>query len=227
MLNGKNILIVVAHSDDETFGMGAVIRRHKLKGDTIRAVSMTDGVGARGKGNFAEVKARSENALLASDILGFKWIENYDFKDNCMDNYPLLTITKAIEAVKARFKIDIVYTHSSSDLNVDHRIVSHAVLTAFRPQPRETCSEIRQFEVASSTDFGSGIINGKFNPNLFIDITDTWSSKEKALNAYSSELRGYPHSRSVEAIKHLAQHRGNIVGLPMAECFEVVRKIER
>ena len=91
---------------------------------------------------------------------------------------------------------------------MDHRILSSAVLAAFRPQPGEFCKELRVFEVPSATDFGHESIIGRFVPNLFIDITETWSNKLSALKAYSSEIRDYPHSRSFEAIENLAKIRG-------------------
>ena len=34
----KNILIIVAHSDDETIGMGGTIKKHTLKGDNVFTV---------------------------------------------------------------------------------------------------------------------------------------------------------------------------------------------
>ena len=47
MIIGKNILVIVAHSDDETIGMGGTIRKHVLAGDKVHVVAMTNGVGAR------------------------------------------------------------------------------------------------------------------------------------------------------------------------------------
>ena len=66
-------------------------------------------------------------------------VERFSFLDNELDSYSLLTIIKNIEAIKNRIKPDIVYCHSNSDLNIDHRVVLNAVLTAFRPQPEEYC----------------------------------------------------------------------------------------
>ena len=227
MANCKRILVIVAHSDDETIGMGGVIRRHVMRGDIVNIISMTDGVGARGIGQSAEVEIRNKSATLASEILGFTWQKQYGFDDNAMDTYPLLSIVKSIESTKAVVNPHIVYTHSGADLNVDHRVVANAVITAFRPQPDEACCEIRLFEVASATDYGHEHLTGIFSPNLFIDTTDTWLAKEAALNAYKAELREYPHSRSIQSIGNLAKLRGNQVGLYMAEAFQVLRKIER
>ncbi len=222
----KNILIVVAHSDDETIGMGATIKKHSIDGDKVYVVSMTDGVGARDETKNENIINRKICAEKASNNLDFKWLANYDFKDNAMDQYSLLDIVKCVEVEKNKVSPDLVYTHSPADLNIDHRIVTNAVLTAFRPHPKEICKEIRLFEVASATDFGHKDVTGFFNPNLFVEITKTWENKFLALKSYQSELRDFPHSRSIEGIKNLAFMRGNQVGLEMAEAFQVIRRIE-
>tara|TARA_B100001989_G_scaffold223163_1_gene176942 strand:+ start:2962 stop:3642 length:681 start_codon:yes stop_codon:yes gene_type:complete len=225
-MNNDVVLVVVAHSDDETIGMGGTIRRHSEKGDEVLIMSMTNGVGSRNFSNQYEIDKRLKASFKASEILGFKWIERYDYPDNEMDTCSTLEIIKHIEKVKNKHKPSLVYFHSESDLNVDHRILSSAVLTAFRPQPGEFCRELRVFEVPSATDYGHESITGRFLPNLFIDISETWGHKLSALKAYSNEIRDYPHSRSLEAIKNLAKIRGNQNGLVMAEAFQIIRKIE-
>ncbi len=221
------VLIIVAHTDDETLGLGGTIARHIENGDQVYAVSMTDGVGSRDEMPKNEIKIRAQAAYQASEILGFKWISAGNFPDNAMDSVPLLKITKFIEGVKSQTAPTIIYTHSAADLNIDHRIVSQAVLTAFRPQDHELWHEIRTFEVPSSTDYGNRSVTNLFYPNLFINITDLWDKKKSALNAYANEMRTEPHSRSIPGIENLAKYRGNQVGLNYAEAFEVIRKIER
>ena len=170
----ENVLIIIAHSDDETISMAGTICKHIKKGDKVYVSSMTNGVGSRLKQNDSDINERKLSAIKASQILGFQWIESYDFDDNAMDNYPLIQIVKCIENIKTKYKPNLIYTHSNSDLNIDHRIVLNAVLTAFRPQPGELCKEIRLFEVPSSTDYGSTALSPRFNPNLFIDISNFW-----------------------------------------------------
>ena len=225
-MNKNVVLVIVAHSDDETIGMGGTIKRHSEKGDEVFIVSMTNGVGSREDSNPNDIKKRLIASEKASKILGFKWIERFDYPDNEMDTCSTLEIVKRIEKVKIECNPSLVYFHSEADLNVDHRVLSSAVLTAFRPQPGESCKELRVFEVPSATDFANESITGKFLPNLFIDITETWHYKLSALKAYSSEIREYPHSRSLDGIKNLAKIRGNQNGLKMAEAFQVIRKIE-
>lgn len=224
--NFQNILVVVAHSDDEALGCGATIARHVFQGDNVSVISMTDGVGARDSGD-AEVLSRREAAKKSSQVLGFEWVAKGRFPDNALDSVPLIDLIKFIEAVKKERKPSLVYTHSSADLNIDHRRVCEAVLTAFRPQPDEVCQEVRCFETASATDYGHNSGACAFCPNLFINIEPFWVKKVAALEAYHLEMRAVPHSRSIEGLEVLAKLRGFQNGIPMAEAFEVLRKIER
>ena len=221
----KNILVVVAHPDDETISMAGTIRKHVNNGDSVKIVSMTDGVSARLKSTVEQSVNRRKSAEKASGILGFSWEALHNFNDNAMDTYPLIEIIQCIEKMKKKLQPDLVYTHSGADLNIDHRVVSNAVLTAFRPEPNEKCKEIRLFEVASATDYSHPSLTKTFFPNLFVSIQNTWKDKEQALKAYSTEMRSFPHTRSIDGIKNLAKVRGNQVGYSYAEAFEVIRKL--
>ena len=221
------ILVIVAHTDDETLGLGGTIARHVKAGDKVYGLSMTDGVGARLQKDINAIKIRQQASINASKILGLVWLEAGKFPDNSMDSVPLLEIVRFIEKVKIQINPDIIYTHSSADLNIDHRVVNQAILTAFRPQPEENWQEIRAFEVASATDYGHKSVTNTFYPNLYIDITDTWENKLAALNEYSMEMKNSPHSRSFDGLENIAKYRGNQVGLEYAEAFEIIKKIVR
>jgi hypothetical protein len=49
--------------------------------------------------------------------------------------------------------------------------------------------------------------------------------KIKALKAYKSEMRKWPHARSLKAVDHLAKWRGATVGHEAAEAFMLIRKL--
>ena len=57
----RKILIIVAHSDDEAID-GRSIAKHKIKGDVVFVVSMTDGVSARNNLKNKDVKNRLKAA---------------------------------------------------------------------------------------------------------------------------------------------------------------------
>ena len=223
----KKILVVAAHPDDETLGCGGAIAKHSNEGDEVKVIVMTDGVSSRFISKSKEVKNRNEALQKAMRILGADLLRCGEFPDNMLDTVPLLELIQYIENLKKDFNFDIIYTHSPSDLNIDHRIIFEATLTAFRPEPEECITEIRSFEIPSSTDYSSGKINQNFSSNLFIDTSSHHELKLKALGCYDMELRDFPHSRSLESVNALAKTRGASVGLKMAEAFEVIRRIER
>jgi len=218
------ILILIAHSDDETIGCGGSILKHVENNDQVFAACFTDGVSSRNK-NKKNIDTRKKQSIKASKILGFNWVDQFNFEDNALDKGPIIKIIKKIENIKKKLRPDIIYTHSKYDLNIDHRIVFQSVLTAFRPQPNDKSVEIRCMEIASATDFGEQMNIGAFKPNLFINIKNSWIYKEKALKVYRHEMKTYPHSRSIASIKNQSKLRGSQAGIEMAEAFEVIRKI--
>jgi LmbE family N-acetylglucosaminyl deacetylase len=226
----KRILICVAHSDDETIGCGGAISYHVKNNDKVFCIYMTDGISARySKIKDSLIHQRRKSSLFASKILGFKWLLDCcgNFPDNGMDKVKLLDVVKVIEKVKKKIRPHIIYTHNPQDLNVDHRIVAEATLTAFRPQAKEIWEKILAFEIPSSTDFAYFKKNKIFQPNYFLDIKKYWNKKKKALQAYKSEIKKFPNSRSLKGIEILSKYRGMQNGLEQAEGFQILKQIKR
>ena len=112
------------------------------------------------------------------------------------------------------------------NLNIDHRLTFQAVLTCCRPQPDFKHPDIYSFEIPSSTEWQVLSSENVFKPNIFIDIADTIDIKLKALEIYKAEMREYPHSRSLEGVKIMAQDWGRKVGKHFIEAFELIRSIK-
>lgn len=218
-----NILVLAAHPDDEVLGAGASIARWVREGHRVSVLFFTDGVGSRGK-NSSAAKLRQKAAKLAAKILGFSIVGFGTFPDNQLDTVPLLKIAQAIEEAKAKLQPEMVVTHFWGDLNIDHRRVFEAALTAFRPQPGEKCRTIQSFEVASATEWGSPA--AAFRPTGYTEVSG--EDVEKAVVAYQAyvhEVRADPHSRSVEAFLARRVVRGREVGVEWAEGFMLCRQL--
>lgn len=226
-MNAKpKALVVAAHSDDEALGCGATIARLSSQGWDVGVVFMTNGVGARQDATSNQAAERATAAEQAQKALGARLLRQFDFPDNAMDTVALLQLAQAIESITAEFAPQLVITHHAHDLNVDHRLVHQAVLTAFRPMPTSTVEAILCFEVPSSTGWGSAS-GPSFQPTLSVDVTATFGSKLAALKCYDVEMRASPHPRSPEMIEALARYRGSLAGLALAEAFEVQRLVVR
>jgi N-acetylglucosamine malate deacetylase 1 len=224
----RRIAAIVAHADDEVLGCGGTLRRHVLAGDEVWVVILADGETSReiGPGGADAVARREAAAHGAASALGVQHVAIHRFPDNRLDTQALLDIVKVIEGHIDEVAPDTIYTHHAGDLNLDHRCVHQAVVTACRPQPGSGVETLLFFEVASSTEWQTPGSAPAFLPNWFVDVSSTLDAKLKALEAYGDEMREWPHPRSYQGVTHLARWRGAMVGCDAAEAFVLGRRIE-
>ncbi len=218
LLHNENILVVAAHPDDETLGMGGTIHKLSLLGSRVRVVFLSDGVGAREEIRES-VESRHIAATNALKHLNCTEVFFYDYPDNSMDSVALINIVRRIEESIALFNPTVLFTHFPYDLNVDHRVTSQACLVAARPKVGCNIKSLFYFEVQSSSEWNFG--TPQFTPNLFIDITDSFESKINALREYEVEMEEFPEARSYAGVEARGTLRGVTVGVSTAEAFQV------
>ena len=230
-----NILVVSAHPDDETIGMGGTLRKLS-KSHNIKVLFLADGITARKKSGYVnipqynvtqfemkkmskEVELRKKHTRRALDILGINKMRFLDLPDNELDTVPFLKIVKEIEKEINDTKCDVIFTHHHNDLNIDHRFAYEATITAARPTSKFMVSSIISFESISSSNWHYPY---KFNPNMYVDISSEIKLKLKALSEYKKEIQKFPHPRSKETIEAVARRWGSLYGFRAAEAFEIV-----
>lgn len=225
-MNSRSVLVIASHPDDEVLGCGGTIARHCAEGDSVAVLFMADGVASRSPEMLGQAAARRRCAAeTACSLLGTTDITFLPYPDNQLDQVPLLELAQEIEKAVGRLRPEIVYTHHSGDVNIDHRRTHDAVITACRPQPGFPVRRLLFFEVASSTEWRPPNSLPPFAPQWFNDVSGFLALKLKALEVYADEMRAYPHPRSVEAVEHLARWRGATVGVDAAEAFELGREV--
>ena len=228
----KTVLVVVAHPDDEILGVGGAVVKHVAEGDNVYGLILGEGQTSRGNKrediNRTVIDDLHKNTSESAKILGYTHIYFENFPDNRFDQVDLLDIVKTIECRIKDLQPEVIYTHYSGDLNIDHQYTARAVLTATRPIGDYPVKEIYAFETLSSSEWNfdySG--QSVFSPNVYVDITKYHQQKKEAMACYVSELCEFPHPRSLKGIDILAQKRGMEVGVEYAEAFMLVRKIEK
>jgi len=225
------ILIIAAHPDDEVLGCGASIAKWSQQGHSVNVLIMAEGSTSRSatrdrQGHATELSGLKKAAQQAGHILGVTSVTLLKFPDNRMDSVDRLDIVKAIEAQIEQYQPHTIVTHHAGDVNIDHRLIHEAVFTACRPQPEHPVRRLLAFEVPSSTEWSPSGSLPQFVPNHFEDVSKTLPHKLNALAAYSTEMRNWPHARSLPAVEHLAHWRGATVGCEAAEAFMVLRNVE-
>jgi len=231
-MTSKVVLIVASHPDDELLGVGGTACAHAAAGDRVEVVIITEGARSRKPDNPPKkldplVRELKEAAGKAAKMLGTSEPRFLDLPDQRLDTLPFLDIVRSVETVIMEIRPQIVYTHHAGDLNLDHRIVHDTVLTACRPLPESSVHLIRCFETLSSTEWNNPNQCLNFVPTDFVDISAQLEKKLAALGHYQNEMRDFPHARSLQAVRALAEWRGSTVGRPAAEAFVVVRRIEQ
>ena len=208
------ILILSAHPDDETFGMGGTIKKYSNQGAEIDIFVITDGTSAQ-YSDEKMIDVRRESCINAGKILGVKNFDFLDFPDAKLDNIPTLEITQKIEEKISTFKPEIIFTTPNNDGHQDHKKVNECTLIAARPKTI-FLKQIIQYELFSTN-------RTTFSPNLFVDISKEFQPKLDAIKQYNSEIEDYPHVRSIKAVETLANMRGVESGFEKAEAFKIIR----
>ena len=218
----KRILVVCAHPDDETLGLGSTLFLKVKSGSEIFVLIMADGESARSK-NLPKIIKRENEAKNALAVLGISNFKFLRYPDQLLEQIPLLELSKHIELIIKKWKPDTVFTHFPGDMNQDHKRVFEATLIACRPVPSSKITTLICYETPSSTDWG----NDCFKPNFYVDVSKGLDRKIKAFKQYKNEISEYPHPRSTESLKNRAGYWGSKIGLKYAEAFIKLREISK
>ena len=173
----NRVLVVAVHPDDEVLGCGGTIAWHDDAGDQVQVLIVVEGSTSRLQERDRaqvrdELSALAQSAQMAGSILGAAGIELLDFPDNRLDSLDRLDLIKRIEECVERHQPECVYVHHAGDVNVDHRRLHEAVVTACRPTPGHVVKRLLSFEVPSSTEWQPPGSAQAFQPNWFVDISD-------------------------------------------------------
>jgi len=218
--DSNRVLILAAHPDDEILGCGGVAALHAAAGDLVTSVIACEGESLR---YGDRVVGMEEHSRKAGAVLGVQDVRLLGFPDQKLDTLTLTKIITPIEAVVREVRPRIVYCQYGGDVNRDHELLFKAVLVATRPT--EPCIEtVYAFDTASSTEWA---YPRTFVPDTWVDIAAVLERKLQAMACYQSELRDYPHPRSLAALRHKAHAWGNQCCLEAAEVFMTVRRVLR
>ncbi len=209
--NCGDVLVFVAHADDEAVGCGGYIPLLVERG---HRVTLVIGSCARFKRGGQEVDNRAHVDQSAA-VLGIDEVHFLQMEDQRFESYRTMEITGKLEGLGLH--PDLILTHSGQDLNRDHRVINEMALLYARPAVRRT--RILGCEVINNAEFNAD----NFRANFYVDLTRTLERKKKAFGCYVNEARRFPNPYSEDAIEVKARQRGMEAGLACAEAYQVLR----
>lgn len=220
----SRVLVFAAHPDDEVLGMGGTIAVHaKRRRDEVRIVCVTDGSSTQYPGDEDRRQQKNKEARRAASELGVESYVHLDLPDMRLDTLPHVEVNLAVDAQVHDFAPSVVYS-VHPDVNLDHRAVFDSVMVATRPVPGQCVHRVLTYAPTSSTEWSAPLENS-FQPNWFVDISETLERKLEAFEYYETEHRPWPHPRNVRALRATAEHYGTVIGRDAAEPFVLVRAV--
>lgn len=212
-----DILVIAAHPDDEVLGMGGTIKKLTKQKNKVHLCVVSDGAAAV-KDKKALIEKRKKACLKSGKLLGISTFDFLMLPDMKLDHIPQLKINLQIEKIIKKYNPSTVYTTPYSDFHKDHQKIHECTLVATRPASSNV-KYVLSYEIP-------GTVKSSYSPTVFEEITTTQlNDKITAFKFYTTEIKKYPHPRSIESIKNLAMHRGIESGVKNAEAFRLIRSI--
>ena len=218
--HGQRVLVIAAHPDDEVLGVGGTLIRHFKDGDEVRVLIVCSAEPIRYREGKHDQPGDSARAAfyLGAETRGL------GFPDQRLDAGSNLELIQALEREIQEFRPTLVYTHYWGDVNADHVRIAEAVDVATRPYASSFIARLYAFQTPSSTEWTASLRDRGFTPNVFVDITEELERKLDAMRCYRSELRPYPHPRSLRALRERAAQWGSVANMAAAEALMLLRE---
>ena len=203
MIQSMNILAIGAHPDDIEYGCAGTLIKYAERGHHIYLMVLTSGQ----EGGSSEIrKQEQENAAELMSVQKIFWGGYHDTQ------LPLnKELIEKIEEVLGEVNPDLILVNYGDDTHQDHRILTQATMSATR-----YVRNVLFFEVPTTQNF---------NPQVYVDISDTLERKSQVLNAHASQVMktNIEDMYIIELAQANATFRGIQGRVKFAEAFAPLR----
>ncbi|WP_139993427.1 PIG-L deacetylase family protein [Paenibacillus paridis] len=218
-----NVLAICAHPDDAEIWCGGTLAKYAKRGDKVTIAVATNGeVGSPTlpKEEIAEI--RRLEAVAAAEVIGAELIW-MGYRDEFLFDTEATRLS-FIEAMRVS-EAEVVLTHWPNDLyNPDHTITGQiandvAIMTTV-PNIVTDSLPLPKIPIVYFIESVAGL---GFQPEEYVDITDTFDVKQAMLAKHESQvgdwLQDQYGSNAMEMIEVIARFRGIQSGVRYAEGF--------
>ena len=181
------ILVLVAHSDDEVLGCGGTIAKYAKEGEDVVAIIFSDADPI--KKDPASVVKRRQESIEAGKILGIKDTVFLGLPDNPFGaDIKSKHIRKRLDNIIQTLKPRTIYTHCPDDPHPMHAYIPKLIKEIISD------SDIELYTFSIGSPFK---VSQRDMPRLYIDISDTFNLKRKALKLFKSQEHWLIYYKSI------------------------------
>ena len=227
---GKKVLVVGAHPDDNDFGAGATVAKATGRGAEVIYLIATTGQRGSSDENMtperlSEIRRREQEE--AAKALGVREVCFLDYVDG--ELIPDIRLKEQVVKSIRRYKPDIVFTMDPSFFyyksygmvnHSDHRAIGEATLDACYPLARDLMSFPEHAKEGLNPHKVKELLLHSFvpeNANFYVDVTDTFDMKLKALSLHKSQVGDM--QRVEKRMRDRAEVAGRLARCRYAEAF--------
>ena len=227
--NKKVVMVIAAHPDDSEFGCGGTIAKWAKEGQQVICIVCTNG----DKGTSDESLTSEELARIreheqkkASKVLGVSKVIFLGYPDGGLED--TAEFRGKLVWLLRKYRPDIVITHDPKLRYMghrDHRITGTVAMDAIFPYSRDPLfypehkaeglipHKVRQVYFMGSED-----------PDVFIDISETFDIKIKAIGCHLSQVGSHRQDweQWVDQMAQRSAAVGKSHGLRFAEAFRII-----
>ncbi|MBI3034476.1 PIG-L family deacetylase [Candidatus Woesearchaeota archaeon] len=178
----QTVLVFCAHSDDQIFGPGGTAAKYASQGDDVISIVFACGelthpwLKRRIISEIRKNEAKDADRVIGGKDVLFLGINETEFLKEADSDW----VKGKIEHMIRHYRPDKIFTHSKDDPHSAHRAVNKTVIDALE-KTKYKC-DTYAFDVWNPLNF-----RGRNEPKMYVNITDTFSLKIKALKCFKSQ----------------------------------------
>jgi LmbE family N-acetylglucosaminyl deacetylase len=218
------VLVVTPHPDDAEGGAGGIIARWTKQGRKVVLVVCTNGdkgTSDRSVTPAALAKIREEEQRKAASVLGIAEVVFVRFPDQGLED-----CTEFREQLVRLIRLHRPGTVVTIDPNRrylrhrDHYMCGRVTLDAIFPYARDHLSYPGHLRDGLEPHTVREVyLWGAEEPDTFLDVTDTFTTKMDALYCHASQMKRPREEREARTREYYAEI-GKRLGVPLAESFK-------
>lgn len=218
------VLVVTPHPDDAEGGAGGTIARWTQQGRPVVLVVCTNGDKGSSDRNVKPAdlaKLREEEQRQAAAVLGIAEVVFLRFPDQGLEDCSEFR-EKLVRQIRTYRPATVVTIdpHRRYLRHRDHAMCGRVTLDAIFPYARDPLSYPEHLQAGLEPHKVQEVyLWGAEEPDTFLDITATFTSKMEALYCHASQMKRPQAEREADWRAYYAEI-GKRVGVPLAEPFK-------